>query len=336
MKFFVIGNGFSIDLVKTMEKERLIEENSIDLVNLFSKGNCFHMPSQNGYLEHCVYLLREGVSTNLSNNDAKRLIDKFITSYNVYSKWREISENLAIRMGIGNQYVELYNELLYYLKNLFLYYNSLVSDEVLMELIKNDKVPLIKTIKCAIQKKEYVKIVTYNYDIFLERLLNISQVSYQIYGFGADNGYVTIYKPHGSISFDTSLSLRKYNVWDGLLLKIDQLTLVKELKREFNLCAIIPPYGDANNNKYSWVTAIRKGIEEIHLSNYDEVILFGISYGEIDRPEIDTILLKAKERTPISYINPNPSEQLCFVLKTLFNNYTQYNSMKERNEKNGK
>ncbi len=331
MKFFVIGNGFSIDLIKILEKEQLISENSIDLVNLFSKGNCFHMPSKNGYLKHCGRLLEQGASTDLTNDEAKKLIDKFITSYNVYSKWRVISSNCTIRMGIGNQYIELYNELLYYLKNLFLYYDNLVSNEILTELIKKDKVPLINTIKCAIQKREYVKIVTYNYDIFLERLLDIAKIPYQVYGFNRDNTYITIYKPHGSISFDTLPPTHKYNIWDGLLLNIKQLTLVKEPNTEFNLCALIPPYGDANNNKYNWVNAIRNGIEEIRISNYDEVILFGISYGDIDRPEIDSILLKIKERTPISYINPIPSEQLCFVLKSLFDNYAHYSAMIERN-----
>lgn len=332
MKLFVLGNGFSIDLVKRMEKKNLISKNAIDLVNLFSKGNCVTTAQGDKYLSMCQHLVGQGVSSELCDDEAKGLIDMFITSYNVYSKWRQNNSNISIRMHIGNSYFELYNELLFYLKNLFIYYNNLVTDDALRRLIRNNEMPFIGTLRKAMQNGEHVNIITYNYDVFLERILDIADISYSVYGIGDDKSYVTIYKPHGSISFDTKQADYRLNIWEGLRLDINQIVLAKVLNNDFRLCAIIPPYGDANHSMYNWARAIRKGIEEISISDYDELCLFGISYGEIDRPEIDSIVLKAKERTLVRYINPKPSKQLCFVLKSLFDKYEQFGSINERNE----
>ena len=331
MFVFVLGNGFSIDLIKLMEKEHLLQTGLIDLENLFAEGDSFSISScQQGYLSHCNSLKAQGVSTAISKEESKKLIDKFITSYNIYARWRTNNPDQLVRMGIGNKYIELYNELIDYLKKLFLHYNQLVSDDALQKLVQDEKVPVISLIKKAIASHEHIKIITYNYDVFLERLLDVAKIPYVISGFEEVRQNIEIFKPHGSISFDVKCA-RKYSIWEGLSLNISCLKVTKNLNGNYDLCAIIPPYGDANLSTYNWCRSIRDNILRLKLSNCDKIILFGISYGEIDRPEIDSILLKAQEETGIWYINPKPSEQLCFILESLFKNYNHYDSLNERN-----
>ena len=322
MMLYVLGNGFSIDLVR-----KLNADDSIDLFNLFSKGDNIPTDDVGGYLSSrfCENLCEHGLSPKICKLTASDYMNEIITSFNVYAKWNK-KFHMTTRSSIGNKYIETYNQLNKYLKKLFIYYDSLISDERLLELIKNENIALINNIKLELEQHSHIDIITYNYDIFLERLLDLCGIRYNVDGFNYDSkNRITIYKPHGSINFDLIQSKYEVNMIEGLTKSIDKFKITNrnDLSYEFKISALIPPFGDANQNANGWIGAIQQGINNLIVSESDEVYFFGLSYGEIDRNEIDEILIKIPERTKVFYINPKPTRAFDYVLKTMFKNYKQ-------------
>lgn len=331
--YYVLGNGFSIDLVYKMGKQK-----DIDLNNLFSKGEyvCYPKTSTRGFLSRkytpCLWDI--GVRTYITSDEALNIITDVITCANVFnlSKDKRPGEE---RDG-SNIYIKAYGELSSYLRYLFIYYNSLVSDEDLKKI--KDDVEIIAEIQKEIAKENKINIITYNYDIFLERLLEICGISFNIYGFDNDEKAVTIFKPHGSISFSFTIKHQEYApfvIKDGFSDSIEQKSESFEVKYDLTndypiINAIIPPAGDAGRCNYAWIRDIRSGVEKVakESSSKDVLIIFGLSYWHVDRNEIDEILLLMDSKIEIKYINPNPPSELEAVLSSLFKNYVHYSSGK--------
>lgn len=323
MILYVLGNGFTIDLIKKLTDSNLLNKNSIDLKNLFSKGNDFSLGTCDGYLSsnHCKCLSKLGVSTALKDDAAISFISNTVTSFNVYCNWRNNNKNHYIyHPKIGNQYIQAYDELNMYLKRLFIYYNSLITDDMLNKLIKSNQISLLSHIKEALRKDDSVKVITYNYDIFLERILSLSKIPFNLIGFNYDPDIlVSVYKPHGSINFSCRCQLNKNSLYERLNISMDKLYIDKQLKLENSFSALVAPFGDAYQNLTGWTTYLREEIKKIIISpSSDKVIIFGHSYNDIDRPEIDQILVKIPESTKIAYINPYPSDTFKYVLYTIF------------------
>lgn len=142
--YFIIGNGFSINLV-----EKLGLEKKIDLQNLFAKGDEVLWPGDisGGFLskKYCNNLWTLGARTTMSNIEANQFIADLITCYNVYNTAQIITP--SFRAEKANIYKEAHNELSTYLKHLFIYYNSKISDKVLKELSKTPVMDLIRSEK---------------------------------------------------------------------------------------------------------------------------------------------------------------------------------------------
>ena len=64
----------------------------------------------------------------------------------------------------SNIYIHAYSELSSYLRYLFIYYDSLVSEKDLKNII--DEIELIHYIKNRVLRQKKVYIITYNYDVF--------------------------------------------------------------------------------------------------------------------------------------------------------------------------
>lgn len=331
--FIVLGNGFSIDLVKKMNKM-----GEVDLNNLFKKGEYVVYPKtkQKGFLSrrNTPDLWTLGARTYMTNEESLQLITDVITCANVF--------NLSIEKRPGESkdsssvFVHAYSELSSYLRYLFIYYNSLIADDDLKNIL--DKIELIEYIKKCILNNRKIYIVTYNYDILLERLFLLAGIEFDLYGFNDTGADIVIFKPHGSISFSFKIKVQEsspYNIRDAISEAISQNASDFEVKYNLEddypiVNAIIPPAGDSTRFSFGWIKEIRKGIENIinNSTSKDEMILFGLSYWHVDRNEIDDILLSMDSLMEVKYINPNPPTSLDAVLSSLFRNYIHYSSGK--------
>lgn len=213
--YIVLGNGFSIDLVQKMEKAE-----EIDLANLFSKGEHVLYPKTNtrGFLsrKYTPDLWNLGARTYMSYEAATQLVTDVITCANVYNLSVEKRPNEE--RDSSNIYIHAYSELSSYLRYLFIYYDSLVSEKDLKNII--DEIELIHYIKNRVLRQKKVYIITYNYDVFLERLLKLADIPFSIYGFDDSKADVILFKPHGSISFSFKIKIQEYspyNIRDAIL-----------------------------------------------------------------------------------------------------------------------
>lgn len=151
--YIVLGNGFSIDLVQKMEKAE-----EIDLANLFSKGEHVLYPKTNtrGFLsrKYTPDLWNLGARTYMPYEAATQLVTDVITCANVYNLSVEKRPNEE--RDSSNIYIHAYSELSSYLRYLFIYYDSLVSEKDLKNII--DEIELIHYIKNRVlrQKKVYI------------------------------------------------------------------------------------------------------------------------------------------------------------------------------------
>ncbi|MDF2803845.1 MAG: hypothetical protein K0S61_3748 [Anaerocolumna sp.] len=325
--YIVLGNGFSINLVDELKKSQ-----EINLKNLFANGDKVKWPDNDemGFLsrKHCEHLWTLGARSCMSNEDSFHFINNIITCLNVYNLAK--SSNDTYTSPSDNIYLAAYNELSTYLKNLFIYYNSLISDDELLSVI--DKIDLIKYIKDEIDKDNEVIVITYNYDIFLERLLKVKGIPYIISGFNNDTRKkVRIIKPHGSISFSSKINTisKTYEIkdtFDSIVANIKELKIKNTLIKDMSLVnAIIPPAGDSNRVSFGWPSTLRKILmEKIKKSTEkDSLIIYGISYDHVDRKELDDIITNIDSLINVKYINPYPSDTFDLVLSSVFKNYIQ-------------
>lgn len=192
----LFGNGLTMDLLAHLENEKP----NIDLSNLFSKGDTVIWPDGNqerGFLsyKHCPSLWNLGARPNMDKQAANDLIEDIITCANMISSANTPPQE-------DNIYLTAYYELVAYLKHLFIQYNEQVSDRDLLADTITDW-GWLKLIQSAYSSDEYEKIIviTYNYDIFLERLLHLRHIPFSVGGLEKDTKKIILLKPHGSISF---------------------------------------------------------------------------------------------------------------------------------------
>ena len=148
--YIVLGNGFSIDLINKLNKS-----DEINLFNLFEKGDevCFPKTEEKGFLssKYCPNLWQLGVNSTIPKSDSTQMINDIITCANVYNLASKNSSNPQSEYSV---YVKAYFELTSYLRCLFIYYNSLISDDELKQYLKNS--PLIDYIQNAIANNNKV------------------------------------------------------------------------------------------------------------------------------------------------------------------------------------
>ena len=173
--FLILGNGFTIDLLSKLEK------NMIDTVNLFSKGDTVVWPdgsNERGFLsyKHCPSLWNLGARPYMNKNDAIELIEDIITCANM------VTSSNVVTPG-SNIYIGAYYELVAYLKHLFIQYNKQVDDSELTS-GRIQSWGWYDLIKKAYDSDKYKKIIiiTYNYDVFLERILKLNHLNFTIQG----------------------------------------------------------------------------------------------------------------------------------------------------------
>lgn len=304
-------------------------------MNLFANGDKVPWPANNepGFLscQRCPALWQLGARPNINNSEASKIIEDVITCANVNA----FSKENSTRFELSNTYLRAYHELVLYLKYLFIYYNNILNDDILS---------LDKVQKWGwgnlFQKLNWnsnitsVSIVTYNYDILLERVLKKLNIEYSMMGFcKSDLKKFKIIKPHGSISFRSakeydkeSFSI-KYNR-DGLGGKIEDLVVDESLDLGVmsNINTMIPPAGEAERYQLVWSNVLKNcAIEAAEkLREDDEVIFGGVSYCNVDRREIDEELINIDIGVKIKVVNPDTKNTFGAVISSLFGEYIHY------------
>ena len=331
----LLGNGISIDLVSRLE----MDEN-IDLSNLFKNGDKVLWPGdkQPGCLSRhrCKSVWELGARPGISKEKASKLIEDIITCANVSA----LSEHPSIDAESSNIYIQAYHELVVYLRYLFIYYNNQILDSHIEKLIydKWGWAELFRNLNESSNIKN-VMVITYNYDILLERVLKALDIKYRIMGFDdnedekLEDCKIRILKPHGSISFrteklsDSQTFGIKYNR-DSIGGELKDLLVDEEVSFDkiSKLNPMIPPAGESDRYKKSWSSVLReKSIDcAKKLMEDDEVIFGGISYCNVDRREIDSIITALNVNTNIKIVNPDCENTLGAVISSVFKNYMHF------------
>jgi hypothetical protein len=331
--FAVIGNGFSVDFLSHI---KMREE--IDLMNLFRLGSHVPWPAdrQPGFLsyKHCPNLWTLGARPNMKADEASGLIEDIITCVNVYALGRSSGASAASKKQ--STHISAYKELIFYLRYLFVYYNST------LEKIPDD---VINWSWCKFLSKYYndpyvdrITIVNFCYDVWLERVLSHVGIPFNVplTKDELNNAKITILKPHGSISFiqESSLPREAFSIkHDGDLLggaghrfkvRYDDLDV------NVSVSPLIPPAGDSGRFKQSWASQIRDLASDAvkSLDGDDELIVCGLSYWHVDRAELDSMLIAGSNSVTVRMINPAPTRAFDAVLTSMFDNYISYSSSK--------
>lgn len=259
--FIILGNGFTIDFLQYYLKVDSSINEKIDVCNLFRLGDKISTPWEEkpGFLsfKNCPALWTLGARPYNTKEESNALIEEIITCANMFFDFVNEPEQKTKRLELTNSnkdkiYLRAYSELNMYLRHLFSSYNTMITDKQLEKFLNgNTSWGWIDFFK-AIEKSEYDKItfVTYNYDIWLERILKILKIPFRINGFDKScDEKVEIIKPHGSISFvpkgDISAVYSvNYNLdFEGV--PIEQLEIQYDNLTRYPKGAIIPPAGDS-------------------------------------------------------------------------------------------
>lgn len=329
----IFGNGLTLDLMGKIDEKK---KKNIDLSNLFSKGDCVIWPDGNkerGFLSYryCPNLWNLGARPNMSVDEANDLIESIITCANQIN-------NVDNSIVSHNVYLQAYYELITYLKHLFIQYNGEISDDELRA-GSIEEWGWLKLLKRANASAEYEKIIiiTYNYDIFLERILNLHGIQFSLYGMDTVSKKVVLLKPHGSISFahntcndKSTFSIRNSkDMYEASL--SDFKVIYTNLSENYLVPALIPPSGESSRLTYKWAAEIREKInEEIEdISDDDKCVISGLSYWHVDRMEIDELLVKiGKKKVKTYMVNPHPPKALCAMLTCVLPEHIIYSSSK--------
>ena len=340
--FIILGNGFTIDFLEHYNKFHIKQKNqevNIDVKDLFKCGENIKNPWDDriGFLSYkfCPALWTLGARSNKNVLESNALIEEIITCANMFFEFVNEPTRKTKRLELANSnkgiYMRAYSELITYLRHLFSCYNDMISDVDLEAFFKQDQDWGWGQFFRNVTKKKFEKIifVTYNYDIWLERILKLLNISFCIKGFQNSEELVEIIKPHGSISFvPKNYKMSSYGINYNLDIEgvdIDNLEIKYDNLSKYDKGAIIPPSGDSARLKGTapWSKILRNEAESAAklINENDEVILCGISYWHVDRKEIDELLISLNQNSIFTFINPSPPRDLNAVLISIFKNY---------------
>jgi len=333
MKYLLIlGNGFSLDLIQHLDKLQ-----HIPLTNLFEYGDKLVWPANGNHafisFRNTPNLWILGVRPSNTPEKNNQIIENIITCANSYYLKAPSSRSLG-QSDKRSIYICAYRELVVYLKYLFVSFDSRISFTE-PDIANWAWAKLLRSLATQ-QDVERVDIVTFNYDVWLERILEALQIEYHISVISNETqGKYSITKPHGSISFihtkplDPSAFSINYDS-DYLEGVVEDFEVkLTGLDQNTPIIPIIPPAGDSERFNLTWAGSLRNdaAIKAESLGIGDRVVLCGLSYWHVDRREIDDLLLKVSDQVELAFINPKPPETFDAVLTSLFTQYEHYTSI---------
>jgi hypothetical protein len=329
----VLGNGFTIDFVNFLKTIKPSLQDSINVSNLFSDGGSLRWPldGRPGFLsfKHCPSLWGIGARSFLNSAQTLEILERVVTCANVYS----LKRTEALEENTGNGFLHAYKELVTYLKYLFIHYDNVAGD-IPDEIANWPWAKFIQQLNSDPNVEE-IAIVSYNYDIWLERVLQKLNIDFEIPLLVNSNGSkIKIFKPHGSISYlhkkslpSDSFSINYKSFFVDCPLS-DISVVYSDLNRHTPVNFIIPPAGESGRSSNTWAHSIRSEcISRIKTYDADDLAaLCGISYWHVDRAEIDSLLNAMNSDMDVVHLNPYPSPTLDAVLNSLFRRYTHLSS----------
>ncbi|TGK45968.1 hypothetical protein [Leptospira kanakyensis] len=321
--YLIVGNGISLDFINFIQKN-----DRIDLNNLFTNGEKVKWPVSNGFsflsYRNTPSLWRLGARPTCSPGETFKIIQDVLTCANVFSLI-EPTKRARFKNNIESIYLQAYNELVSYLKYLLIYYNELVKDDDYKNI---ETWHWFKVIKSWYEdsKIKNIFIVTYNYDIFLEKILSKANFKFTLNMVDSSVSKISIFKPHGSISLlhknvNDKDAFEIKNTFEHVDAKLDEFSIeYNNLSLNTTVIPLIPPAGRSSRFSNSWASTIRNNISEILKNSDTKDLLYmaGLSYWYVDREEIDEILTKINSEMEVILINPKPPEELLAVLSTIF------------------
>lgn len=325
--YILLGNGFTIDLINFLTERKT---RNVNVKNLFSNGELVPWPGNDkpGFLSYryCPNLWTLGARPNMSDSEAIDLIEDIITCANILHRNNKKSKNI---------YIKAYKELVTYLQALFVYYNNQIN----IDGEEFSEWPWFKFLNKLYNSPDVSKIhiVTFNYDIWLERILKKQNIGFDISNLEDSGKKIIIYKPHGSISFSHKVKKPKEafeirydsDSNDG---KMDEFSLkYEEIDALNSVNAIIPPAGDSNRLDFKWAKEIKDKAKNIaqNLNKEDELLICGLSYWHVDRLEIDSILTSINpDIEEVKVINPFTPKVFNAIITTLFDKVIFYSNSK--------
>lgn len=334
----ILGNGFTIDFLQKYSEWKG-HDLKIDVRNLFKYGESVITPwdKKPGFLSYknCPYLWTLGARPTLSCSESNALIEEVISCANMFFDFTkdELYREKRVNMLNGDIsiYMKAYKELLTYLGYLFNNYNSYISDKELKDFVMECNNWGWLDVFKKLNNDTFINIITYNYDIWLERILKACNIEYSIGCLENKKTKIIIYKPHGSISFyDKDNKEESYGInyqLNANELEINKISIDEVIVKKSNRSIIIPPAGESERLQFvaPWASSIKaKAINAIKMMNKQEetlIVMCGISYWHVDRREIDQLLININENAEFILINPTPPRDLNAVLSSIFKKY---------------
>lgn len=328
----ILGNGFTIDFINHIGREA-----DIDVKNLFRLGHTVTIPDTKtfGFLSHkyCPNLWLLGARPNIEQDAGMAIIEEIITCSNMLFDYLNHCTPDNERMKLlekDNQsvFIKAYSELTAYLRHLFISYNEKINDDELQKLITENSWGWLHLLRNERKKYEQIHVITYNYDIWLERILEKMGIDYSICGCTESGASVNIVKPHGSISFvphsgqNTMYEINYLIDTSGI--DMDRIEVKNVELDKYDKSYLIPPAGDSPRQEQNvWSKRLRKcAVDAVKsLGDNDDVIICGMSYWHVDRKELDELLINMNQNVNLTIVNPSLPRDLNAVLVTLFKNY---------------
>ena len=319
--FIILGNGFSIDFLQYLAQFDEKATRKIDVKNLFKFGETIGTPwdDRPGFLSYknCPALWTLGARPNSTVEESTALIEEIITCANMFFDFVNEPEQKEKRLeltssSVDRLYLRAYSELIVYLHHLFSCYDKQITDELISNfLVSETRWGWLQFFK-SLSTKKYDKItfITYNYDVWLERILKSLNIPFSLSGFSDSQLNIEIIKPHGSISFvpngkeDTAYSINYQLDFDGF--PLEKLELKYNNLTRCSRGAIIPPAGDSVRLELTapWAQQLRTEAKKAaqKITANDDVILCGLSYWYVDRKEIDELLISLNQDANFTFI----------------------------------
>ena len=157
-------------------------------------------------------------------------------------------------------------------------------------------------------------VVSFNYDLVLESALLRGGGRFARIGISDEHG-TPVFKPHDSIDFGPAVNLGNFAPSFILNSDVPQRRLTRsemyQYRTESNL--ILP-------GELSWLGGLGRiddGYRQWGAAapSFTHCVFVGVSYWEVDRPEIDTLIASLPPTTKTFVVNPSPSKSFLNALR---------------------
>lgn len=182
----------------------------------------------------------------------------------------------------------------------------------------------------AAHRSDLVAVVSFNYELIVERALKEAGVRYHRGLENEAQQAVPVARPHGSIDFDFGY-IRSAERDGGPALTpryplgvfVDHPDMPAHGLNRMNASApnlAVPLVLPAEASQYRHLTWVRRGLTgwERQARSLTHLVIVGISYARCDRPEIESLVRVVPSSASAVVVDPEPSEEMLVLLRDHF------------------